>query len=299
MRHGLLKIILTVGLGFMLMASPVAAQQPAPVIEHLKIHLLPEYDRREMLVVYSLVLSPETSLPAQMTLRIPSQAVRPHALVRQDVDGLYRLVYNTTLDGPWLLVDFTTPSSEVQLEYYDPNLQREQEWRNFEYRWLGDYEVKSLVVEVLQPLNATRMTFLPDLGAGRQTADGMTYYTAMFGEFKPGSEFTLRAEYQKPDDSLSFKPLRVAAVEPISLDTAGRTTLRKIIPYLLGALGVLLVAGLLLWYWQSGREMVQRRRMRLPRSSAKQEDVYCHQCGKRARQGDLYCRTCGSRLILP
>ncbi len=298
MPHGLLKMILLAGVAFTMMASQVVAQPAPPVIEYLKIQLMPEYDRREVLVIYNLVLSPETSLPAQMTLRIPSQAVRPHALVRQDVDGLYRLLYNTTLDGAWLLIDFTTPSPEVQLEYYDPNLRRQQERRSFEYRWLGDYEVKSLAVEVQQPLNATHMTFFPDLGAGRQAADGMTYYTALFGEFKPGSQFTLRVEYQKPDDGLSFKPLPVEAVEPITLDTPGRTTLRKVIPYLLGALGVLLVGGLLLWYWQSGREMVQRQRVRLPRPSAKQEDVYCHQCGKRARQGDLYCRTCGSRLIL-
>jgi hypothetical protein len=97
-------------------------------------------------------------------------------------------------------------------------------------------------VMVQQPVNATSMTIRPDIGRGRQGPDGLIIYTAMIGEVEAGRTFSYQIEYEKPDDELVTPPMTVQPVEPIDAQTAGRTTMMEVIPWVLGSLGVLLIA---------------------------------------------------------
>ena len=60
--------------------------------------------------------------------------------------------------------------------------------------------------------------------------------------------------YTKADDLLTspnqFQPAQ--ANQPINNSTAGRVTLGQMLPWILGSLGLLLIAGGLFWYWRSG-----------------------------------------------
>jgi hypothetical protein len=76
------------------------------------------------------------------------------------------------------------------------------------------------------------------------------------------------------------------------------------LPWILGILGVALIVGGGLWYWQSGKQSAtdkSRRRRRTARlkvsdETAAGDEVYCQNCGKRASVGDRFCRTCGTKL---
>lgn len=289
---------------FLSFAAPAAAQSPVE-IERLQIDIWPEYDRPEVLVIYRIALSSKTSLPAQLSLRIPSQAERPYNLAMQDVDGqLYNLDYTLSAQGEWLVVSFITPAPDLQLEYYDPRLDRSQPRRSYEYRWAGDYDVRSLVVQVQQPVSAAEMLIAPNLGSGRPGQDDLIYYTAMIGEVKAGITFGIRLEYEKTDERLSSNLQPVQPSQPLGLQTIGRTNFLSVLPWALAVVGLLLIAGGLFWYWQSGREppLPERQPQTPPprkESSAEGDQgaaMYCHQCGKRATPGDIFCRTCGTKL---
>ena len=64
------KIILTI-LIILFVSIPTAGAQESPSLESLAIDLWPEYDKPGVLVIYKAVLSPEVTLPAEITLRIP------------------------------------------------------------------------------------------------------------------------------------------------------------------------------------------------------------------------------------
>lgn len=292
---------LAVLLSLLCLFFPAAARaQDAIRIDRWQVDIWPEYDRAGVLVINRITLAPETPIPAELTLRIPLAAGSPFTLAMQDVDGmLYNLDYTSRIAGEWAIISFTTPSLQVQLEYYDPGLEMNGMQRFFTYTWPGDYPVSSMTVQVQRPIATTEMYIYPSLGSGRTGWDGLTYYTAVIGSMAAGLPFDIEITYTKTDDTLSSSLRPVQPSEPITLQTAGRIAPVTAVPWALAFLGLLLVGGAGVWYWRSGRAAVRRfapLRPRLPKNPPVPLAAYCHQCGKRAQPGDIFCRACGAKL---
>jgi hypothetical protein len=296
------RILIAFLILFTLMTPGYVQAQDIVEIERMQIDIWPEFDRPDALILYRFTLTDSTSLPAQLTMRIPLASGGPYNLAMQDTDGmLYNLEYVTSENEDWLNVSFTTPSPNVQFEYYDPNLERDGNVRSFDYIWPGDYTVHSMTVQVQQPLNASQMQIEPDLGPGQLKQDGLTYYMSLFGEVEAGISFDISLSYNKPDDTLSSSFDPVEPMEPITEQTPGRTSFRVILPYVLGGLGLVMIAGVAFWYLQSQRvETKQFRKRHKParhrHKTSTSRNVYCHQCGTRAQQEDAFCRSCGNEL---
>lgn len=279
-------------------------------IAQLKVDIWPEFDRPNVLVIYHITLSSDISLPATMTLHIPGQTGGPSNLAMKDADGLlYNLDYkNPVLENGLLAITFTTPTPDIQLEYYDPALKRQGNTRSFEYRWPGDYTVQSFTVVVQQPTNATNMQFQPNMGVPSKAADGFNYFTKVVGAVDVSSPVFIRMTYDKPDDSLSSTSQPVQPVQPVTPKTSGRISFIDALPWAIGTLGGVVMGAGLLWYWQSGKRRkepgyyhhARHNTTQSPRqagtAASSRTVVYCHQCGRMANPGDVFCRACGSRL---
>jgi hypothetical protein len=266
------------------------------------VDIRPEYDRRDVLVIYQIALSPQVSLPTKINLRIPKEAGEPFAVAMKENNDLVNLVYTTAASGDWLLVSFTTPVPDVWVEYYDPRLQRSQTRRDFDFVWPGDYTVQNLTLQVQQPASASQMVFTPSLGSGRQGADGLTYFSAMEGKVGAGVSFVLKFSYEKPDDTLTAPSQPVQPSVPIGQTTPGQQNVETLLLIALGIFGLLLI-GVASWWYLSYRRVphpASRKRHSSKKAVGKITDgdstVFCHQCGNRAGAGDLYCRICGTRL---
>jgi len=279
-------------------------------IAQLKVDIWPEFDRPNVLIIYHITLSTSTSLPATMTLHIPSQTGGPYNLAMKDADGLlYNLDYKPpVMENGLLAITFTTPTPEIQLEYYDTALKRQGNTRSFEYRWSGDYTVQSFIAVVQQPTNATNMQFQPNMGSSSKAADGFNYFTKVVGTVDETSSVFIHLTYSKPDDSLSSTSQPVQPVQPVTPKTSGRISFIDALPWAIGALGLVLIGAGLMWYWQSTqkrREPGYNRHDRhklapSPRqagtAASSRTVTYCHQCGRMANPGDVFCRACGARL---
>lgn len=274
----------------------------------LEVDLWPEYDRPEMLVIYKVMLSPDVPLPADLTFRIPTRAGELNAVAERQVDGqLYTVAHERMVQGDWAFVTMTATMPEVHLEYYDSALEKRGNQRSFEFVWPGDYAVETLILQVQQPAGARDLELTPGLGEGVLAGDGLRYYTAEVGSLEAGEDFRMLVEYDKPSDALSveLQNLPVQPSQPLDVETAGRVSVREALPWVLGGLGLLLLASGVWWYVQLGREKEPERRTRrralraepaLEGVEADEGAVYCHQCGKRAGEGDRFCRACGTRL---
>jgi hypothetical protein len=306
-------------------ARPAGAQaqgEKSVTLESVVVDVWPEYDQPAVLVIYHVTVAASTSLPATLSLSIPTAAGKPYAVAMQDANGLYDLQYNLTPAGDWTKVTFTTPTPEVRVEFYDPGLARDGSKRSFSFRWPADYTVNNLVVQVQQPAGASGMTFLPDIGDGRQGNDGLTYFTQVVGEVTAGTAFTLDASYTKTADTLTntetFKEVQPNA--PVDSATPGRVPLFSgisITPLqlMLLAAGLTLILGGAIWYGIAagnfgplmravgiGRENQSSGRRRHARAAESDEPdaaggaTFCHQCGKKSGPGDAFCRACGTKL---
>ena len=161
-------------------------------------------------------------------------------------------------------------------------------------------------MQIQQPMGARDMVIAPSFGDGKAAADGFVYFTSEIGAIPLGQSFSVKLEYQKDTDDLSLTDLPISPSGPISESPLASPNLANTLPWLLGLIGLVLLVGGGLWYWQSGREQTQvqtdhrrvRRKPAQPEAMQTEDGnyIYCHQCGKRASQGDRFCRSCGTQL---
>jgi hypothetical protein len=301
--------------------SGVRAQTPLE-IERLQVDIWPEFDKPDALIIYRMTIAANSTLPAQVSLRIPKEVGAPFNVAMKDVDGmLYNLKYDQVVDGNWLRISFTAAAAEIQLEYYDPSVVRTGNNRQISFTWAGDYRVRNMFFRIQQPVNATDMQVTKSslkIDNGAVLDDGLTYYTVPIdGVVEAGATFGVQFSYNKPDSILTSSQ---APVQPVRTVTGGAPLTNGLpetnsVMFLgLGIGGALILVGLV-WYFNQRRVAVagsagssRRRHVSTPapmrtrvRTSAAEETAsseatYCHQCGKRAGPGDTFCRACGTKL---
>ena len=294
----LLLVLLLIPLG-------TRAQQGL-TLSRVEVDLWPEFDRPTMLVIYRIALAAQVSLPAQMSLRIPSAVGAPNAVAIKQADGaLVSIPYTQEADGEWSRLVFQATATEVQIEYYDPGLEKNADQRHFDYSWPGDYAVDAFIIETQQPTGATEMQFKPGTVSARQGDDNLKYYRMDVGPLTVGQQFKITVDYKKSTDELSASSVPVEPSGPLNDPNTGIASMTSKLPWLLGGVGLLLIVGGGVWYWQSGRQKGRPQRELHRRNKPKEgqtidgtesSNVYCHQCGKRASVGDRFCRACGTEL---
>lgn len=284
-----------------------AVAQDVTTLSELEVDLWPEFDQPSMLVIYRITLPPEGSFPLDVELRIPTAAGAPNAVAARQANGtLLNLEYDVSPGSEWSQISFTATTPEVQIEYYDPRLEKDGDNRHFEYRWPGDYAVDNFSIQVQQPSGASNMRISPSFGAGETRSDGLVYYTSEIGSVSLGQALGIAIDYQKESDELSAPSVPVEPSGPLGDSTDGYLTRLPALPWFVGGMGLLLIAGGAFWYWRSGKEPFRSATKPTPRRrksasqgevvGAEDQHIYCHQCGKRALPGDRYCRVCGTLL---
>lgn len=291
-------LILALLFGFAFCPSHAAAQGGIK-LDLMSIDLWPEYDQPSMLVIKQFVVSPETSLPATVTLRFPTEANLRAVAVERD-DALFNKDFSGPAEqGDWQAITINVDSYELhRIEYYQP-LTRDGNTRQFQYQWFGDYYVEEFAVSILLPADSTELTTYPILQNTTTTEDGSAISgTVMKSDLKMGNSFRFELEYERTSDTLidSSQSNEIQPSDPVSENTPGRVSITNL-PLIIGAFGLALIGIALFSYWRSTQssENKPRRRRHQARDDAREQE-YCHECGARANPGDRFCRTCGSRL---
>jgi hypothetical protein len=302
MRKWVIPLLLLLSL---ILPLRVRAQDPLK-FSSMFVEIWPEYDKPSVLVIYQITLDPATTLPATIAIRIPTAAGNPNAVAGQQADGsLYNITSTRVVDGEWATISFTTTSSNIRLEYYDPGLTKDGNARHFQYTWPGDYAISQLTLQVQQPVGATNMVISPSLGAGATGSDNLIYYTQDVGAVSTGQIIQITIDYQKTSDQLSAQvPLAPSA--PVPQSSTLDLNISAWLPWILGILGAGLIIGGIIWFWRTGRQRPSRQPRRRHSkvdsiepeadSSSEEDAIYCSQCGKRASPGDQFCRSCGTPI---
>lgn len=292
-------ILLCVVVLFLLTPGLAGAQADAPVLDELIIQVWPEYDQPSVLVIYDFRLAPGASLPVSLKLRIPKDG-NIFAVAQETSDGLMNVLYEPPVtEGDYdVLTLVVNDLSTHRIEFYAP-YQRNGNSRQYSLLWPGDYAVKTMTVMVQKPTGAESLTTEPVLSE-LPGGDGFIYARGAFASLPAGEPFTLSLQYEKEGDALSVNS-QPPTLPGLEQPAAGVFSLTQALPWLAGGLGLALIVGGLVWYWQSGRSQrpgrgVSRKRHAQRSDSADEQQVYCSQCGKRAEGADRFCRACGARL---
>ena len=106
--------------------------------------------------------------------------------------------------------------SELQIEYYDPALNKDGSQRSFSYTWAGDHAADTLLIEIQQPLDATDTTITPGPVSNTVGSDGLNYFYKNIGAVEINQSFTLQASYQKESDALTVETQPVESTTPLT-----------------------------------------------------------------------------------
>jgi hypothetical protein len=287
----------------------VVSAQADPTIAQLEIAFWPEYDRHAILVIYRVHLASDTFLPAQVQLPVPTAAGDPYAVAWQDENGQLLVAdFKTESQGDWQIITLTSGGLSAQLEYYI-DYDVTDSVRSFSLSWPEGFVVEDLSYEVQQPIAAENFQVIPTSERTITGNDGLVYHLADLGSVSADTSFTLEFSYSNPSDQLSADAIGAPAPLPQTnpvVAAGGTPDIYQIMPWLLGSLGVILVAVGGYFYIQSRREPKITKRKRQRRSGRKPSEaekglvdsslVYCHQCGTRASVSDHFCRHCGVPL---
>ena len=265
----------------------------------LQVQLWPEYDQPTMLVIYDFELPAETELPARVTFRIPEEA-NLIAVASQQNTGLVNAQYEgPVVENGWQVFTVVVNNlTSYHFEYYE-QLDKTAGLRRFSYLWDGSYAVSGFNISVLQPVDTTSLTAEPRLESVT-SSDGTTIYKNQPISLQKGEQFVLRISYEKDTETLAVPAQDLQPASPVDEKTLGRISVENYLPFIIGAIGLVLVLGGLVYYWRAGgTKTTNRPRSRSAAQEARRESatsIYCPQCGTRAKMNDHFCRICGSRL---
>lgn len=295
MRNFLLRLVL--GGMFLLPASSAFAQSKI-TLPLVGVQLWPEYDQPSMLVLTDFEIPADTTLPVDLTFRIPRDANLIAVASYTSTGELADAIFDGPRDhGDWQTFTVTMTTRAARFEYYDA-IDFDGENRNYSYSWYGPYAVDQFNIRVLQPLDTTMLTTDPPLQSISQEND-LKYFVGKPLSLADGQQVTLHLMYEKTSSSLVVESQGVQPSAPVDENTPGRVSLNNSLPYVIGVLAVIMIIGGSVYFWQSSRKPARksRRRSSLNAESGRADlESYCSQCGARARSGDRFCRTCGARL---
>jgi zinc ribbon protein len=296
------KLLIVIALVLFVFPAGARAQQDL-TLETAGVSVWPEYDRPTALVITEMLLSSDTALPAQVTLRVPTTVEKVQAVA---VGSSFSTVTDQGIDytlepgDEWSEIKITALQRAIHVEYYDSALSKADTKRSYTYVWPGDYAVADFSFELRAPLQSNNVTSDPPLKKDLVDGDGFQYWTAQPGSLAAGQPYQVTFNYDRTTDLPSTASLVSATQQTGAVEPASSTTfIYERLPYIFGLLGLALLIGGGWWFWRSGREGSKTspsRRRHVARGETDEEEIYCHNCGRRAEPTDRFCRACGTRL---
>jgi hypothetical protein len=293
--------------------NPVSSQQDLK-LTLLYVSVWPEYelsaekpDTINVLVIDRFLIDTQsTKFPTKLTLQIPATAIQPHVVaVGQTPETVSDSNVEFSLSAPangWINVLVTATGPAIQLEYYDYNLIRNGDARQYLYEWPGSYALGTLHLDFRVPMHATNMRSDPVISTSGTDADGFKFGEITVPDLPAGQNFTLNLSYHRDTDEPSTSFMHIKPSVPLDQPVNGQFSLAAYVPSLAAGFVLVLLAVGVGWYWLSTHAVENARQPRKRRAGASTAapdstgDVYCHECGKRAQHGDQFCRTCGTQL---
>jgi hypothetical protein len=294
---------------------PLAVQaQTPPQIDDLSVEVWPEFDRPETLIIYRAALSSNTSLPADVTFQLPGYIENMHAVAVEQNGGLVDVptdVIDMRREGDDLFLTFTTPSANIQFEYYDPTiLSKDGDTRELAYVFAAPYNIETAVIQVQQPTQATNFSVTPAASNSYVGRDGLNYHNIALSGLASGDDVEVAAGYSRSTDELSVEQITLNAPPPaqaeVVVPTATPASTQSINwgYVMIGGGVVLLLAAGGYWWWSQrhSNQEPQRRPARSTRrrkgNAPRQTDVpaggYCYRCGAGLRSDAQFCHKCGA-----
>ena len=194
-----------------------------------------------------------SGFPIKTSFLVPKGAVINDACSLSFEGQHFCQLYKTIDRGAFSEVRLLLPYPNFYLSFHTPQIDTEAERREFEYRIKTNHSIKTMNVDIQQPLRATEFTITPPGNAATSQAEGklsmirgFTHFVYTLAGISEGQESTFKIAYRKTDPNPSVDIKYASMTGPTIWGSPyGVQKNVRTIMYILfgtGTLGVLLVA---------------------------------------------------------
>lgn len=227
-------------------------------IGRMKVSVMPEYDDPSVLVIYDGRFADASRYPIKTSFLIPKGSVISDACSLSHEGQHFCQLYKTVNRGSFDEVSLILPYPNFYLSFHTPRIDTGIETKAIDYRIKVNNAVKTLEVDVQQPLRSSAFKVVPPNGATKTQSDGSTSLIRGFHhevykieDVAAHQERGFQISYVKKDPSPSVDiKYTSAAMRDSPSRSAPYETQRnvKTVIYALFGSGFLGVLALLAWY---------------------------------------------------
>lgn len=228
-------------------------------IGRMKVAIMPEYDDPSVLVVYDGKFEEVSSYPIKTSFLIPKGSVISDACSLSHEGQHFCQLYRTVNRGAHDEVSLLLPYPNFYLSFHTPRLDIEKEKKELNYLIKANHPIKTLEIDIQQPLRSTEFKILPPGGAAHlekgdaiSVIKGFNHFTYKLEGVAKGQESTFNIAYLKsdPNPSVDIKYTAMRTPQTQSAPYEGQRNIKAII-YVLFGTGVLCIAAVAAWFFRS------------------------------------------------
>lgn len=256
-----LLVIFVAGCGSDAGNSPISgAHTPGLSIGRMKVTIMPEYDAPSVLAIYDGKFEAVSTYPIKTSFLLPKGSVISDACSLSHEGQHFCQLYRTVNRGPYDEVSLLLPYPNFYLSFHTPRLDIEREKKELVYLIKTNHPVKTLEIDIQQPLRSSDFNVVPPDSAIKSEKNdsisvikGFNHFTYRLEGVGKGQESKIRMSYLKrdPNPSVDIKYTSMRSTQTqAQTQTAPYETHKNIKTaiYVLFGAGVLFLAAVAVWF---------------------------------------------------
>jgi len=228
-------------------------------IGRMKVAVMPEYDDPSVLAVYDGKFEDVSSYPIKTSFLIPKGSVISDACSLSHEGQHFCQLYRTVNRGAFDEVSLLLPYPNFYLSFHTPRFAAKVEKKEFDYLIKANHPIKTLEVDIQQPLRSSAFNISPpgnaaisENGGTISVLKGFNHFTYKLERVSKDQENAFRISYIKSDPNPSVD-IKYTSMNNPPTQSAPYETQRNIktIIYLLFGTGALAIIAVAAWFFRS------------------------------------------------
>jgi len=229
-------------------------------IGRMRVSIWPEYDEPSILAIYDGKFEEGADYPIKTSFFVPKGSVISDACSLSYSGQHFCQLYKTVNRGEYDEVSLLLPYPNFYLSFHTPQFDVTEEKRAFTYRIKSNHPIKSMKVDIQQPLRSTDFNISHDKNAAVAQDDGTIRVLKGFQHtayalhnISEGQESVFKLVYNKTDPKPSVDIKYTSMTGPETSKTSPYETQRNIrtFIYILFGTGLVLMLALGIWFLRS------------------------------------------------
>jgi hypothetical protein len=231
-------------------------------IGRMRVSIWPEHDDPSLLAIYDGRFEDVPSYPIKTSFLVPKGSVISDACSLSHEGQHFCQLYKTTNKGEYDEVSLILPYPNFYLSFHTPRFDTQNEKRAFNYQIKANHPIKTMEIDIQQPLRSSEFKISPAQHAVLSQQDksislvkGFKHFAYTMDDIAAGQESLFKLNYIKKDPKPSVD-IKYVSMKGKQVWASPYETQKKIKTYIyiLFVTGILVALAVILWFYRSRKK---------------------------------------------